>query len=62
MPRTRRLRPMTDEERVELERLARSRSEEIRLVERAKAILLVYAGQPIQVAAEQVRRHAQTVS
>jgi transposase len=53
---------MTDEERVELERLARSRSEEIRLVERAKAILLVYAGQPIQVAAEQVRRHAQTVS
>jgi transposase len=62
MPRTRKLRPLTDAERSELERLARSRSEELRLVERAKAILLVYAGQPIQDAAEQVRRHATTVS
>jgi transposase len=61
MPRTRRLRPLTDTERVELERLARSRSEELRLVERAKAILLVYAGQSIQHAAAQVRHHAATV-
>ena len=62
MPRTRRLRPLTEAERVELERLAHSRSEEIRLVERARAILWVYAGQPIQSAAEQARRHAATVS
>ena len=62
MPRTRKLRPLTAAERVELERLARSRAEEVRLVERAKAILLVYSGQPINAAAEQVRRHAQTVS
>jgi transposase len=52
---------MTDAERAELERLARSRSDEFRLVERAKAILLVYGGQPIQAVAEQVRRHAATV-
>jgi transposase len=53
---------MTDEERVALERLARSRSNEMRLVERAQAILAVYAGEAIQSAAEQVRRHASTVS
>ena len=62
MPRTLRLRPMTDEERVALERLARSRSSEMRLVERAQAIVAVYGGETIQSAAEQVRRHASTVS
>lgn len=61
MPRTRRLRPMTDSGRAELERLARSRAKELRLVERAKAIQLVYSGQSIKAAA-QVRHHAATVS
>jgi transposase len=61
MPRTRHLRPMTENERTELERLARSRADELRLVERARAILAVYAGQPIQTAAAKVGRHAATV-
>jgi transposase len=52
---------MNEEERVSLERLARSRSDELRLVERARTILWVYAGQPIQTAAAQARRHAATV-
>lgn len=62
MPRTRTLRPLTGNERVELERLARSRAEERRLVERAQAILQVYGGHSIQQAAEQAHHHPQTVS
>jgi transposase len=61
MPRTRRLRPMTDDERAELERLARSRADEFRLVERARALLAVYTGRSIHDAAAQVGRHAATV-
>lgn len=46
------LRELTDEERKELERLARSRTEEARLVVRAKIVLGLAAGdRPYQVAA-----------
>jgi len=45
------LRPLTADERKELERLARSRTEEARLVQRAKIILGLAAGErPYQVA------------
>ena len=47
MSRPRKLRAMTYCERTEPERLARSRSDEMRLVERACAILAVYGGQRI---------------
>jgi transposase len=47
------LRELTDDERAELERLARSRTEEARLVVRAKIVLGLAAGErPYQVAAK----------
>lgn len=51
MSRRRQLRQMTEAERSELERLAHSRTEEVRLVERSRAILAVYAGEKIQTVA-----------
>lgn len=62
MSRRRKLRPMTDAERTEVERLARSRREEIRLVERARMILAVYESLRIAAAAEAVGCHPVTVS
>ena len=62
MSRTRKLRPMTDSERTELERLARSRSDEIRLVERARTIRAVYGGKRIKCAAQAAGRAVPTVS
>ena len=62
MSRRRKLRPMSDSERTELERLARSRSEEIRLVERARGVLAVYSGQRIKGAAQTAGHAEQTVS
>ena len=62
MSRKRKLRPMTDSERSELERLARSRSDEIRLVERARTILAVYGGKRIDCAAQAAGRAVPTVS
>jgi transposase len=62
MSRRRQLRQMTEVERSELERLAHSRTEEVRLVERSRAILAVYAGEKIQTVASRNGRHAVTVS
>ena len=62
MPRRRKLRSMTDTERTELERLARARSAELRLVERARAILAVYHGQRIKDAAQTAGCAEPTVS
>jgi transposase len=53
MPKRVELRPLTEEERTELERLRRSRKAEQRLVERARIVLLLAdGGQPTEVAAE----------
>lgn len=62
MPRKRNLRPLLDEEVIVLERLAHSRSAEVRLVERARAILQVYGGCTIQAVASEISRTAATVS
>ena len=61
MPKKLEFRPITKEERTELEQLKRSRKAEARLVERAKMILWVHAGQnPVDVAAK-LDRTAATV-
>lgn len=53
MPKRVELRPLTEEERTELERLSRSRKAEQRLVERARMIMLLAEGRkPTEVAAE----------
>lgn len=53
MPKRVELRPVTEEERTELERLSRSRKAEQRLVERARMIRLLAEGRkPTEVAAE----------
>jgi transposase len=61
MPKQIELRPLTKEERKELEQLNKSQTAEARYVERAKMILWVYAGQrPVDVAAK-LDRTAATV-
>jgi transposase len=53
MPKRVELRPLSEEEQTELERLSRSRTAEQRLVERARIVLLLANGhQPTKVAAE----------
>ena len=61
MPRIIEFRPITEEERIELERLKRSQTAEARLVERAKMILLFHEGlKPVDIAAK-LDRTAATV-
>ena len=61
MPKKLEFRPITKEERTELEQLKRSRTAKARMVERAKMILRVHAGQkPVDVAAK-LDRTATTV-
>ena len=61
MPKKLEFRPITKEERTELEQLKRSRTAKARMVERAKMILWVHAGQkPVDVAAK-LDRTATTV-
>lgn len=51
MPKKLKFRPLTEEERTELEQLKRSRTAEARIVERAKMVLWVHDGQrPVDVA------------
>jgi transposase len=56
MPKQVELRPLTEEERTELERLSRSRKAEQRRVERARIILLLAAGGKPREVAEEVHR------
>jgi transposase len=61
MPKKLEFRPITEEERIALEQLKRSQTAEARLVERAKMVLWVHAGQrPVDVAAK-LDRTAATV-
>ena len=61
MPKRLELRPLTEEERIELEQLKKSQTAEARLVERAKMILWAYDGQrPVDIAAK-LDRTATTV-
>ena len=56
MPRRIELRPLTDDERVTLERLSRSRTAEARTVERARILLLKADGRSSRESAAQVGR------
>jgi len=61
MPKKIEIRPITEEERIELEQLKRSQTAEARLVERAKMVLMYHDGQkPVDIAAK-LDRTASTV-
>jgi len=61
MPKILEIRPITEEERIELEQLKRSQTAEARLVERAKMVLWFHEGQkPVDIAAK-LDRTAATV-
>lgn len=61
MPKIIEIRPITEEERIELEQLKRSQTAEARLVERAKMVLWFQEGQkPVDIAAK-LDRTAATV-
>ena len=55
MPRQNPLRPLTDEERQALEQIARSRTEAIRRVERARIILALADGEKARAVAQQFK-------
>lgn len=57
----RKLRAMTEEERAELERLSQARTEEHRLVERAKAMLAIYGGESAHHVAQRLQREPDTI-
>ncbi len=61
MPKRIKLRTLTNEERVQLEKFSRSATESHRIVERAKMILLAYQGMPIEQIANKLDRSKASV-
>jgi transposase len=61
MPKLLRVRELTEAERAEVRRLAHSRTEAARLVERARIVWLSAEGRRVAAIAEEVGCHAQTV-
>ncbi len=61
MPKRIKLRPLTNEERIQLEKLSRSATESHRIVERAKMILLAYQGMPVRQIASKMDRSVMAV-
>jgi len=61
MPKLLRVRELTDDERATLRRLAHSRTEAARLVERARIVWLSAGGRRVAAIAAEVGCHAQTV-
>ncbi|HET8562803.1 MAG TPA: helix-turn-helix domain-containing protein [Candidatus Binatia bacterium] len=55
------LRPLSDEERKVLEKLAKSQTAPVRMVERAKTILWVYAGEQPLAIAQKLERATATI-
>jgi putative transposase len=61
MPKRIKLRPLTNEERIQLEKFSRSATESHRIVERAKMILLTYQGVPVRQIANKLDRSVPAV-
>jgi len=61
MPKRIKLRPLTNEERIQLEKLSRSATESHRLVGRARLILLAYQGVPVRHIASKLDRSVPAV-
>lgn len=61
MPERIKLRTLTNEERIQLEKLSRSATECHRIVERAKMILLAHQGEPIVAIGEKLDRSAMSI-
>ena len=55
------LKPLTNEERTQLEKFSRSATEPYQIVERAKMILLAYQGVPVEQIANKLDRNAISV-
>lgn len=61
MPKRIKLRTLTNEERIQLEKFSRSATESHRIVERAKMILLAYQGVPVEQIANKLDRSVPAV-